>query len=101
MDRPPGPTDDQGLKVSGVAIRVLRYLMTHPAAGDTVDGILGCWLSARDYPVERKAVEQALDELERAALVTVLRAADSHAHYRLNAARAESVRQLLSEAGSQ
>jgi DNA-binding MarR family transcriptional regulator len=94
MDRAPGPPEDR-TTVSGVAISVLRYLMTHPEAGDTADGILGCWLPARDRKVDRKAVERALDELERAGLVTVLRAADSRAHYRLNATRAEDVRALL------
>jgi DNA-binding transcriptional ArsR family regulator len=100
MDRPSGPRGGRASGVSAVAIQVLEYLMNHPAAGDTVEGILGCWLTEREHPVERKSVEQALDELERAGLVTVLRAADNRAHYRLEVDRIKDARLLLKHATS-
>ena len=70
--------------------------MEHPGAGDTVEGILDWWLTQHDRSaVKRSPLESALDELEQANLITVLRAADHRSHYRLNASRIDAVRALL------
>ena len=38
---------------------ILRYLIEHPEAKDTLDGIVGWWLP-RDFQIDRTAVEKAL-----------------------------------------
>jgi DNA-binding MarR family transcriptional regulator len=92
---------DEGPSLSALAISVLRYLMEHPGAGDTVEGVLDWWLTQRDRSaVNRSSLERALDELERADLITVLRAADHRSHYRLNANRMDVARALLKDMSS-
>jgi Fe2+ or Zn2+ uptake regulation protein len=94
------PTDRHPGSISTIAMRVLRYLMEHPAAGDTAEGILDWWLAQRGSSVEMKSVEQALDDLEHVGLITVLRAADNRSHYRLNADRIDGAKALLKEQDS-
>jgi hypothetical protein len=85
--------------LSDLALRVLRYLMDYPAAGDTIDGIQDWWLSQRDRVREpRASLERALGELEAQALITVLHAADGRSHYRLNTRAVERARRLLAAA---
>jgi hypothetical protein len=82
--------------LSDLALRVLRYLMDYPAAGDTIEGINDWWLSQRDGVRDSKAaLANALGELEAHRLITVLRSADGRSHYRLNTGALDRAHALL------
>ncbi len=87
----------RGAGLSGTGLQILSYLVDHPGAGDTAEGIVDWWLAQGDVSIKRDCVEQALDELLQRDLITVVRAADSRSHYRLNAEWIEDIRFLLKQ----
>lgn len=42
---------------------IIEYLRAHPAAADTVDGIILYWLSRQRYETAQDTIERALDDL--------------------------------------
>jgi Fe2+ or Zn2+ uptake regulation protein len=42
---------------------ILAYLRAHPAAADTVDGIVEWWLPRQRYETAKAAIQRALDSL--------------------------------------
>jgi hypothetical protein len=42
---------------------ILAYLRGHPAAADTVDGIIEWWLPRQRYETAKAAIQRALDDL--------------------------------------
>lgn len=68
--------------VAALAAQIRQYLDAHPAAADTLDGIMFWWLPSPPgaYTVER--VEHALRVLAAAGIVEKLTRSDGHVIYR-------------------
>ena len=78
-----------------LADEVLAYLVRHPQAEDTAEGIAEWWL-----PKERNRhaildVEGALSELARDGFLVARQCRDGRTYYRLNRDREQEVRQRL------
>ena len=84
---------------AAVADEVLEYLVQHPDAQDTLEGVCDWWLLERRVRRTVGEVEAALGELEARGLVAVRRGKDGKAHYRLNREREQGVRVHLGECG--
>jgi hypothetical protein len=54
--------DDTDAKIAG---EIVRYLIRHPNAADSIDGIMQWWIPRQRYEESRATVERALAELER------------------------------------
>jgi hypothetical protein len=48
---------------------IRRYLVAHPSACDTVEGVARWWLAAEDAPASYAAVAAALDRLAAVGVV--------------------------------
>ncbi|MBA4142839.1 MAG: hypothetical protein H0X43_07500 [Nitrosospira sp.] len=48
---------------------IIEYLRAHPAAADTVDGILEWWLCSQRYKTTKDAIQKALDDLVHEGLI--------------------------------
>lgn len=54
---------DEGARARPVPLarQILRYLVSHPAAKDTAEGVLKWWLPEGRVEYDRAAVQEALD----------------------------------------
>lgn len=68
-------------RLSHVAAELLSYLSNHPMAADTLEGITSWWLPRQRYEMERRRIEQALEELVEQGLVTKNRLVDGTTLY--------------------
>lgn len=67
-----------------VAKLILSYLTRNPAATDTVEGILQCWLLHEEIHFRLQEVETTLTDLSVRGIVTAIVGEDSHIRYRIN-----------------
>jgi hypothetical protein len=74
------PIDKDEIAVLAEEIRL--YLETHPAAADTLDGIVSWWLPGPRHPHAVESVERALDMLADAGVVEKVTRSDGHVIYR-------------------
>jgi hypothetical protein len=70
---------------------ILRYLVRHPDAKDTVDGIMQWWLSGAYLGLREDELTAALDELARKGWLTVATHGASATVYGLNRPRLDEV----------
>jgi hypothetical protein len=75
-----------------VGREILRYLVRHPEANDTVEGIVEWWLLDQKIEESVAEVKAVLDELIEQGLVVAWRGADGRTHYR---AEVEKKRQIM------
>lgn len=70
-----------------IAQALVSYLLTHPGACDTVDGISRWWFDTDDT-VSPVQVKQALDQLVEHGLIEASPAADGRVRFRRRAEQA-------------
>ena len=76
---------------------VLQYLIDHPDAKDTMQGIVRWWLPGGIAAWEEEAVRDALDELVARGWLTQRQTTPSQQLYGLNKAKLKEIRVLLQE----
>lgn len=69
-------------EIAVLAAQIRHYLEAHPAAADTLDGIVSWWLPYQRDSQTVENVERALDALTVAGVVEKLRRSDGHVIYR-------------------
>lgn len=69
---------------SHIGVEILDYLIEHPDAQDTADGIAQWWILERCVNTQRPLVNEALEYLVERGLVVERKAKDSKIHYRIN-----------------
>lgn len=80
---------------------VLAYLVTHPQAQDTVEGITRWWLLEEEITRRTADVRSALAELVSRGFVMERHGKDGAVHYRINQVRREEIRAFLKERSDQ
>jgi hypothetical protein len=80
---------------SQVAHEILAYLVDHPEAQDTLDGIIEWWLLERKTIYQKKIVKEALAELVDKGLVLEIPGGDSRIHYKLTPDKQGEIRTFL------
>jgi Fe2+ or Zn2+ uptake regulation protein len=94
----PNGKDSEG--TTTVANAILAYLVAHPAAQDTSEGILQWWLLPGGVQCQLETVQRALEQLVAEKMVTATRASDQRVHYRLSVdPTQEARRRIRSEGG--
>lgn len=74
---------------------LLRYLIDHPNAQDTLDGVVNWWLWERTIKHRTALVEEVLDELVADGLVIAQKRSDSQTLYKMNRRRRRKIISLL------
>lgn len=92
MSLDPDPT-----KPSSTAYEVLAYLVEHPDAQDTLEGIMEWWWLEQQIKRWVAQVRTALAELVARGLVLEREGGDGQIHYRVNRQRLDEIRALLAE----
>jgi predicted transcriptional regulator len=70
---------------------ILSYLLEHPRADDTVEGIVEWWLLRQEVQRQTVTVKEALRNLVRKEFVLAVRKKDGRLHYRLNPSQRKEV----------
>jgi hypothetical protein len=66
------------------SLYILSYLLEHPDAGDTLEGIVEWWLLHQKIRYETRNVSQAISELVADGLIVTQKGTDSRIIYRAN-----------------
>src|SRR4026207_2174544 len=64
--------------------KILKYLIGHPNAQDTLTGIVTWWLLERTIKHKTAAVKEVLDTLVADGLVIAQQGSDFQTHYKMN-----------------
>jgi len=80
---------------SQVGYQILAYLIEHPEAQDTLEGIVEWWLLESTIKFQTARVKEAISELVANGLILEHKGLDSQGHYRINQSRSEEIRELF------
>ena len=80
---------------STIGLQILAYLVEHPEAQDTVDGIVEWWLLEREIKFQTARVKEVLCELVAKGLIIEQKANGSKVRYLVNHSRFEEIRKLV------
>ena len=80
-----------------VARDILAYLIGHPGAQDTLEGIVEWWLWEQRIRHQMAIVQEALSDLVAENLVLKRQGKDSRTHYRINGRHLKKIRELLEQ----
>ena len=82
---------------SKIGNEILAYLVDHPKAQDTLEGIVEWWLLEREIRFETTRVKEALSDLVARGLILEKKGSNSQIHYRLNQSKYKELQQLLKQ----
>lgn len=82
-----------------IGYEILAYLVEHPDAQDTTEGIIEWWLSGRAVKPNAALVEGALTELTDLGLVLARTGEDARAYYKVNRCKLGEISELLARHG--
>ena len=80
---------------SKIGNEILAYLVDHPKAQDTLEGIVEWWLLERKIEFVTASVKEALSELVAKELILEKKGPDSQIHYRINQKKYEEIKKLV------
>ena len=80
-----------------IASDILAYLVEHPQAQDTLEGIVQWWLMEQQIKQAISDVKSALDELVREGFVFEHEGADGQARYSINFEKIAQIRARLKQ----
>jgi hypothetical protein len=80
-----------------IASDILAYLVEHPQAQDTLEGIVQWWLVEQRIKQVISEVKSALEELVRQGLVLEHEGADRQARYSINLEKRAQIRARLKQ----
>jgi hypothetical protein len=83
--------------MSAIARDILAYLVEHPHAQDTLEGIVQWWLLEQEIARRTLEVKATLDQLVEQGLVVARRGADERVRYQINRRKAKAISSLLAE----
>jgi len=82
---------------SQIGYEVLAYLVEHPEAQDTLEGIVEWWLLERKIKFQTARVKEALSELVSKGLILEKKGSDSQTHYRINQTRHKEIQEFFKQ----
>ena len=74
---------------------ILAYLVEHPNARDTLEGIVNWWLLERYIKFQTAMVKEALSALIARGLILETKGSNSQTHYRVNQSKYEEIQELF------
>jgi len=86
---------------SHISFEILDYLVEHPDAQDTADGIAQWWILERCVKRHAPLVNEAIEYLVEKGLIVGRKAKDSKIHYKINRRKAREVAELLKQSTQQ
>ena len=88
MTQPDTPRDE-------LTLGILRYLLAHPRAKDTIDGIEKWWLPKSTSPEKKRRIEETLNWLATKGWLIARSSPQSETIYSLNENSLDEIRAFL------
>ena len=88
----PGPSTTNQPRIG---YQLMTYLVEHPEAQDTLEGIMEWWLLERQIKFQTDRVKDALSELVSRGMILEQKGSDSQTRYRINKARYKKIQELV------
>lgn len=85
---------------SKISNEILEYLVEHPRAQDTLEGIMNWWLMEQTIKFQEAQVKKTLADLVAKGLILEHKRPDSEIHYRINQSKLEEVQKHLKQESS-
>jgi hypothetical protein len=85
---------------SQIGYQILTYLVEHPEAQDTLEGIVEWWLLETAIKYQAVRVKEALSELVAKGFILEHKGLDSQTHYRINHAKYKEIQELFKHKGN-
>ncbi len=82
---------------SWIAHEILAYLMDHPDAQDTLEGVMEWWLLERKLKYESRRVRELLSEFVTRGFILETGNTYSGVHYKINPDKKSEIRTLLDQ----
>ena len=82
---------------SQIGNKILAYLVDHPKAKDTLEGIVEWWLLEREIKFETARVKEALSDLVARGLILEKKGSNSQMHYRINQSKYKEIQELFKQ----
>jgi hypothetical protein len=76
---------------------ILAYLVEHPEAQDTLEGIVEWWLLEREIKFQTARVKEALSELVSKGWILEHKGLNSQTHYRINQSKYKEIQELFKQ----
>ena len=83
------------MQESELARDILAYLIEHPNAQDTLDGIAHWWIPEERIKSQIANTKRAIAELVAQKFIFELQGKDSKTHYRLNQCKIKEIKDFL------
>jgi hypothetical protein len=80
---------------SEISHEILAYLVEHPEAQDTVEGIVEWWLLERQIKFQTAKVKEVLSELVAKGLIIEHKGLNSRTRYRVNRSKHGEIKKLF------
>jgi hypothetical protein len=80
---------------SKIGNEILAYLVDHPKARDTLEGIVEWWLLEQQIQFQTARVKDALSDLVARGLILEKKGSNSQVHYRINLKKYEEIKKLV------
>ena len=87
--------DEKGSALSPLAKEILRYLIAHPHAKDTLEGIMAWWCPKSGIERGKDEVQEILDLLVSRGWLTERETRPVHTIYGMNKDRREEIEHFL------
>ena len=82
---------------SKIGDEILAYLVDHPKAQDTLEGIVEWWLLERQVKFQITRVKEALSDLVSRGLILEKKGSNSQIHYRINHAKYKEIQEFFEQ----
>lgn len=91
-------TEDQSYHdKSEIAHEILAYLVSHPEASDTIDGIVQWWFLEQAIKIHMSMLQEILEELVLQGLLIERKGNNLHPSYKINKDRYPEIKEILSQ----
>lgn len=77
--------------------QILAYLVDHPKAQDTLEGIVEWWLLERIIKFQESQIVKALSELVDKGLIIAHKGKDAQMQYRINQDKVNEIQRLIKQ----
>ena len=82
---------------SKIGNEILAYLIDHPNARDTLEGIVEWWLLEQQIKFQTARVKDALSDLVARGLILEKKGSNSQIHYRINQSMLKEIQELFKQ----